>query len=110
MLQHIEKVSSLYDDLKMRTARLAAAVPQGATVNTVGSMFTIFFTSSAVTDYNSAKKSDTVRFGEFFRFLLNRGIYFPPSQFEAAFVSSAHCEDEIQATEAAIKAYFSGSG
>jgi glutamate-1-semialdehyde 2,1-aminomutase len=49
-------------------------------------------------DYESAKSADTERFGEFFRRLLERGIYWPPSQFEAAFVSLAHSDDDIETT------------
>jgi len=51
-----------------------------------------------VTNYESAKRSDTARFGRFFRAMLERGIYLAPSQFEAAFVSAAHSEEDIRAT------------
>ncbi len=68
------------------------------TVNRVGSMFTPFFTSQAVTDYASAKQSDTTAFGRFFRALLDHGVYLPPSQFEAAFVSLAHTDADIAET------------
>ncbi len=67
-------------------------------VNRAGSMFTAFFTREAVVDYASAQKSDTAAFGCFFRALLDRGVYFPPAQFEAAFVSAAHTEDDIKKT------------
>ena len=73
-----------------------AEVP--VTVNQMGSMLTIFFTSQTVTDYASARKSDTVLFGQFFRALLGRGVYFPPSQFETAFVSLAHSNEDIDRT------------
>jgi len=72
-------------------------------VNRVGSMFTLFFTECPVTDYESAKRSDTARFGRFFHAMLERGIYLPPSQFEATFVSAAHSEEDIQRTAAAIR-------
>jgi len=72
----------------------------------VGSMFTCFFKSDSVTDYASAKKADTAKFARFFRSLLDRGVYFPPSQFEAAFVSTAHTEsDVVRTVEAAAKAF-----
>ena len=64
----------------------------------VGSMWTLFFTSEPVTDYASAKKSDTARFARFFWAMLERGIYLPCSQFEAAFVSAAHTEEHIAQT------------
>jgi glutamate-1-semialdehyde 2,1-aminomutase len=66
-------------------------------------MFTLFFTDCPVTDYESAKRSDTVRFARYFHAMLERGIYLPPSQFEAAFVSAAHSEQDIQRTAAAIR-------
>jgi glutamate-1-semialdehyde 2,1-aminomutase len=79
-------------------ARLAAAAPKGVTVNRVGSMFTFFFTGGRVTDWESAKQCDTGRFGQFFRAMLDRGIYLAPSQFEAAFVSAAHTDEDIDRT------------
>jgi glutamate-1-semialdehyde 2,1-aminomutase len=67
-----------------------------------GSMWTLFFSPSTVEDYESAKKSDTARFGRFFHAMLHRGFYLPPSQFEAAFISLAHTEADIDATIQAI--------
>jgi glutamate-1-semialdehyde 2,1-aminomutase len=61
-------------------------------------MMTFFFTSEPVTDYASAKKSDTQLYARFFSGMLERGVYFAPSQFEAAFVSAAHTEEEIELT------------
>jgi glutamate-1-semialdehyde 2,1-aminomutase len=58
-------------------------------VNQVGSMFTLFFTDKPVTDYDTAKQSDTKRFGAYFQAMLRQGIYLAPSQFEAMFVSTA---------------------
>ena len=69
-------------------------------------MFTFFFTAGPVTDWDSAKRSDTARFGRFFRAMLERGVYLAPSQFEAAFVSAAHTEQDIAKTiEAAEEAF-----
>jgi len=78
-----------------------AAVPLA--VNRVGSMFTAFFTDGPVVDFASATGSDTGRFARFFHAMLRRGISLPPSQYEAWFVSTAHGEDEIVATERAIR-------
>jgi glutamate-1-semialdehyde 2,1-aminomutase len=64
-------------------------------------MFTFFFSGAPVTDYESAKRSDTARFGKYFLAMLERGIYLAPSQFEAAFVSAAHTDADIQKTIAA---------
>jgi glutamate-1-semialdehyde 2,1-aminomutase len=98
MLRYLNSHPETYAQLDARTAAICAAAPRGTTVNRVGSMFTIFFTGSAVTDYESAKKSDTARFAEFHRHMLERGIYLPPSQFEAAFVSAAHTEEDVRTT------------
>ena len=80
----------------LRNASTEAGMP--LTVNRAASMITAFFTASPVTDYASAKRSDTAAFGRFFRKMLERGVYLPPSQFEAAFVSSAHTEADIDQT------------
>jgi glutamate-1-semialdehyde 2,1-aminomutase len=68
------------------------------TVNRVGSMFTLFFADKQVIDYNTAKKADTDKFGKYFNAMLEQGVYLPPSQFEAAFISTAHTEQIIQKT------------
>ena len=70
-------------------------------VNRVGSMFTLFFTSEKVRDFGSALKSDTKKFADYFNEMLERGIYLPPSQFEAAFISTAHADRDIEKTIAA---------
>jgi glutamate-1-semialdehyde 2,1-aminomutase len=71
--------------------------------NRVGSMFTWFFAEGPVTDWQSASKSDTQAFGRFFRAMLDDGVYLPPSQFEAAFLSAAHTEKDVQQTIATAK-------
>jgi glutamate-1-semialdehyde 2,1-aminomutase len=85
---------------KLTTGLMAEAARAGValTVNRVGSMFTAFFTPDPVIDYATAKKADTSAYGLFFRFLLESGVYFPPSQFEAAFVSTSHSEGDVAAT------------
>jgi len=103
MLRHLKSHPEIYDRLEARAAELCAAAPAGVTVNRVGSMFTFFFTEGPVTDWESAKRCDTARFGEFFRAMFDRGIYLPPSQFEAAFLSDAHTDDDIRRTTAAFK-------
>jgi glutamate-1-semialdehyde 2,1-aminomutase len=70
-------------------------------INRVGSMFTLFFTGCDVTDYDTAKTSNTKLFAGYFQEMLKQGIYLPPSQFEAAFISAAHTEDDIEKTIAA---------
>jgi glutamate-1-semialdehyde 2,1-aminomutase len=103
----------VYATLEARSARLEeglrrAARDVGATVaiNRVGSMVTVFFGEGPVVDYASAKASDTKRFARFFHAMLERGVYLPPAQFEAAFVSLAHGEAEIDLTvRAAAEAF-----
>jgi len=77
-------------------ARIAAEHGIGLTTNRVGSMFTWFFTPEAVTDFASASTSDTAAFARFHHAMMERGVWLPPSQFEAAFVSTAHGEREIE--------------
>ncbi len=87
----------------LRAAADKAGVP--VTVNRVGSMLTGFFTGGAVTDYATARRSDTARYGRYFHAMLAGGVYLAPSQFEAAFVSLAHTEADIdQAARAATEA------
>jgi len=106
MLRYLMAHPQTYVTLEARAAELTAWIPPGMTVNRVGSMFTLFFTTDPVTDWESAKKCDTTRFGRFFHFLLDRGIYIAPSQFEAGFVSAAHTQEDIQATVAAAREFF----
>ena len=82
----------------------AAGVP--LTTNRVGAMGTWFFTPNPVTNYEEAAKSDTAAFGRFHRAMLDAGIWLPPSQFEAAFLSAAHGDAEVQATIAAARQAF----
>jgi len=75
------------------------------TVNRVGSMLTAFFCPGPVVDYASARHADTARYARFFGAMLERGIYLAPSQFEAAFVSLAHSEADLDAAgRAAVEA------
>ena len=103
----------VYATLEARSARLEEGLKRAArdagttvTVNRVGSMITVFFCAGPVTDYTTAKQSDTKRFARFFHAMLARGVYLPPAQFEAAFVSLAHGEAEIDETLAAAAAAF----
>ena len=84
-----------------------AGVPLCA--NRVGSMFTWFFQKGPVTDWDSASKSNTEAFGKFFREMLERRVYLPPSQYEAAFLGAAHSEEDVQKTVAASKLAFAAA-
>jgi glutamate-1-semialdehyde 2,1-aminomutase len=98
MLRHLKSHPEVYERLETMAAKLAAHAPKGVTVNRVGSMFTFFFTEGPVTDWESAKQCDTALFGRYFRAMLERGVYLAPSQFEAAFVSAAHTDEDIERT------------
>jgi glutamate-1-semialdehyde 2,1-aminomutase len=114
MLNHLrEHKQEIYPRLDKLSGELtvgvqAAAKAAGVTLcfNRVGSMFTWFFTPVPVTNWDSAAKSDTEAFGRFFRFMLENGVYLPPSQFEAAFLGAAHSEEDIRETiECASRAF-----
>jgi glutamate-1-semialdehyde 2,1-aminomutase len=99
-----------YEELNRRTQRLAeglrnalkeAAVP--GQVNVAGSLLTLFFCDQPIKNYADAKKSDTAKFGKFFQAMLERGIFLPPSQYEALFVSAAHTEADIDRTLTAAR-------
>ena len=85
-------------ELSQTAARVCAPV----TVNRVGSMLTVFFTPGPVTNLAEAKKSDLSAFARFFQGMLQQGVYLPPSQFEAWFVSAAHSEADLEMTVAAV--------
>jgi glutamate-1-semialdehyde 2,1-aminomutase len=74
-----------------------------ACVQRVGSMLTLFFAKGPIRAWGDAKKCDTAAFGLWHGALLARGVYWPPAQFEAAFVSGAHAEEDIDATIAAAE-------
>ncbi len=89
--------SYLYDGLRNNLAELKLSYA----LNTCGSMFTLFFTEKPVTDFDSAKTSDTAKFRVYFGQMLEKGIYLPPSQLEACFVSAAHETEDLNRTIAA---------
>ena len=84
----------LYDGIRKNLEKLDL----NFTLNTCGSMFTLFFTREEVTDFDSAKTSDTAAFTKYFNAMLESGVYLPPSQFEACFVSAAHAQADIDKT------------
>ncbi len=89
-----ESCDYLYNGIKENLLELKLNL----TLNTCGSMFTLFFTENDVTDFDSAKKSDTAKFASYFNQMLELGIYLPPSQFEACFVSDAHSRADLDKT------------
>ena len=108
MLRYLEAHPDVYEILEARGAQLCKWVPPGVSVNRVGSMFTFFFTPDPVTDWESAACSDKEKFAKLFHFMLERGVYLAPSQFEAGFISTAHSESDIRETTDAMKEFFAG--
>jgi glutamate-1-semialdehyde 2,1-aminomutase len=112
-ISYLRAHREVYDKLDKLSGELVSGVAGAAkdagvamTYNRVGSMFTWFFTSNIVTDWDSASKCDTEAFGRFFRSMLDAGVYLPPSQFEAAFLSAAHTPEDVEQTIAAAKQAF----
>jgi len=110
----LEHRADVYSRLEITARRVAEGVAAEAasagvtlTMNRVGSMWTWFFTPGPVTNYDEAAQSDTAAFGRFHRELLDAGVWLPPSQFEAAFISTAHGDAEVAATIEAAKAALS---
>jgi glutamate-1-semialdehyde 2,1-aminomutase len=104
------KETNPYDALERQGAWLAEEIRDAAgragvpvTVNRVGSMLTVFFTKGPVTDLAGAKTADLARFARFFQGMLQQGVYLPPSQFEAWFVSGAHTRGDLEETVAAVR-------
>lgn len=106
MLRYLKANPQVYTDLERRAARLTANIPSSMTVNRVGSMFSLFFTDRPVTNYESAKQSDTEMYKKYFHWMLSQGVYLAPSQFEAAFLSAAHSDEDIQTTIDAAQTFF----
>ena len=111
-LQTLELLSKpgAYERLEVQSARLEQGLRAAFSgydrpwcLNRVGSMWTLFFGTTAVRDADGARRCDTEIFGRWFRGMLDRGVYLPPSQFEAAFVSLAHTEEDIDTTVRAAR-------
>jgi glutamate-1-semialdehyde 2,1-aminomutase len=114
MLHYLNNHPSVYTELEQIGNQLVTGIQKSLnalglnyTINHLGSMYSLFFTSHAVKDFESAKHSDTLLFGKYFQAMLKRGIYLAPSQFESLFLSKALSDDLIQqiivANEEALK-------
>ncbi len=104
-----------YDELERRGAAVEAAMREIMAAserplcfNRVGAMMTLFFNAGPVTDFDTAKASDTDAYADYFRHMLERGVYLAPSQFEAAFVSLAHSDEDLERTAAAAAGFLEG--
>ncbi|MBF0521955.1 MAG: glutamate-1-semialdehyde 2,1-aminomutase [Candidatus Omnitrophica bacterium] len=112
-LECLEDNKTIYKDLKKKTAELVCSIQSevntlgiAVTVNSIGSVFSIFFTDRSVESYKDTINTDKARYAQFFRGLCQEGILFPPSAFEACFVSASHDEAAIEKTAKAIKKTF----
>jgi glutamate-1-semialdehyde 2,1-aminomutase len=101
-----ERLETLSKRLSDGIAKAASEVGLPHRLARVGSMWTLFFAARAVTDLDTAKRSDTARFARFFWAMMDRGVYLPCSQFEAAFVSATHTEDHVDQTIVVARAAF----
>ncbi len=103
VLKTLNENPEIYQNLESKTQKLTKGIRKNFqklglnyTINQIGSMFTLFFTDSEITDFETAKKSDLELFGKYFRAMLEQGIYLAPSQFETLFVSDALSENDIE--------------
>ena len=91
----------IYPSLEKKAGKLVTSLRQALPdtwVNQAGSLFSVFFTKNPVVDYDTALASDTVKYGVFFHYLLEHGVYTAPSQFEILFLSAAHTDEDIEKT------------
>lgn len=106
-LKILREQKQIYQQLARNTKRIADTVRETLKdtvwVNQVGSLMSVFFSSQAVTDYETAVGSDTRQYADYFNYMLEKGIYLAPSQFEAMFVSAAHTEEDLERTIEAIR-------
>jgi glutamate-1-semialdehyde 2,1-aminomutase len=106
-LRELDRIDGwrLLEDLGAKLeSRLADAISgKELTLYRIGSMFCLFFASGPIFDLESAQRSDTKRFAQFFHLCLERGIYFPPSQFETAFTSTTHSDEDIEQTARVVR-------
>jgi glutamate-1-semialdehyde 2,1-aminomutase len=109
-LKVIDEDETFYERLEQTSANLETGIRDSIgelglnyTINRVGSMITLFFTDQPVTDFASAKTSDTAKFTAYFNSMLEQGVYLPPSQFEACFISAAHDASDVDRTVKAVQ-------
>ncbi|MGB9779769.1 glutamate-1-semialdehyde 2,1-aminomutase [Caldanaerobacter sp.] len=104
-LEILSKKAEIYEELDKKAEKLEKGLKESmvhngidVVINRIGSMMTMFFTGEKVKDYQSALKSDTSLYALYFKEMLKRGVYLPPSQFEAFFISTAHTDEDIDKT------------
>ena len=106
-LRELERIDGwrLLEDIAGKLEKALASVTSGRrlTFHRIGSMFCLFFANGPIFDLESAQRSDTKKFAQFFHSCLERGVYFPPSQFETAFISTAHSDDDVEQTTRVVR-------
>ena len=106
-LRELERIDGwrLLEDIAGKLEKALASVTSGRklTFHHIGSMFCLFFADGPIFDLESAQRSDTKKFAQFFHSCLERGVYFPPSQFETAFISTAHSDDDVEQTSRVVR-------
>jgi glutamate-1-semialdehyde 2,1-aminomutase len=106
-LRELERIDGwrLLEDIAGKLEKALASVTSGRklTFHRIASMFCLFFASGPIFDLESAQRSDIKKFAQFFHSSLERGIYFPPSQFETAFISTAHSDEDIEQTTRVVR-------
>lgn len=109
-LRILKEDTEIYERLEQKAKKIADTVRKAAKdrvcVNQIGSLVGIFFTSEQVKDYDSALSSDMAEYARYFSYLLERGIYIAPSQFEAMFLSDAHTKEDIAFTCQVMMSYY----
>ena len=105
-----QKINALGDFFRQEMRKMAAQTGVPVTVTGVGSLSCVFFTSNPVHNYTDAKNSDTALFAKYFLYMLDKGFYFAPSQFEAIFLSAAHTEENIRDAVQTAQAFFQCQG
>jgi len=107
-LRELERIDGwrLLEDIAGKLEKALASVTSGRklTFHRIGSMFCLFFANGPIFDLESAQRSDIKKFAQFFHSCLEHGIYFPPSQFETAFISTAHSDDDVEQTVRGVRA------
>ncbi len=106
-LRELERIDGwrLLEDIagKLEKALVSVTSSRKLTFHHIGSMFCLFFADGPIFDLESAQRSDTKKFAQFFHSCLERGVYFPPSQFETAFISTAHSDDDVEQTSRVVR-------
>jgi glutamate-1-semialdehyde 2,1-aminomutase len=101
-----ERLDQMGKTLSEEILRLADKYGITITINRVGGAFTVYFTDRPVENYDGAQAADGELFGQFFRHMLNEGVYLAPSKYEAWFLTTAHSEEDIQFTVRAVERSF----